>query len=102
MFSSVAFDVAVTKNEANQITLSSIVSFAILLFIYSSWGSRLRARYLRYSFSRGWSDFCHIYSSMAISLPLVSTIASKGIAWGTLANRLGKSAEVDDFIQSAY
>jgi hypothetical protein len=35
-------------------------------------------------------------------LPLVSTIASKGIAWGTLTNRLGKSAEVNDFIQSAY
>ena len=35
-------------------------------------------------------------------LPLVSTIASKGIAWGTLANRLGKSAEVDDFIRSAF
>ena len=56
-----------------------IVSFAILLFIIlggeafassqccSFLSCRLRARYLRYSFSRGWSDFCHIYSSMAIS-----------------------------------
>ena len=35
-------------------------------------------------------------------LPFVFTIASKGITWGTLSNRLGKSAEVDDFIQSAY